>query len=292
MKERPILFSGPMVRAILEGRKSQTRRIVKPQPQPHGGAGLAPIKPYHTSLGDWAWVLADTGHGSGTTFKCPHGQTGDLLWVRETFTYWERPDPKIDITPRANESSRPADGKRYQRWLARTMPSADEGAGEDFLVYKADDFKRSLGEWKHPHPIYEHCVGRFGKTLPAIFMPRWASRLTLRITGVRVERLQEISEADSLAEGCRAVEAEPWWQGYKECEGELMHQQARGRVPPDWMIEPKPSYNPTFDPLACTAKQAYESLWNSINGKRAPWSSNPWVWVIEFERIEQQARVP
>lgn len=78
---------------------------------------------------------------------CPFGQVGDRLWVRESFTFGEEPD------------------------------------GEDFLIYKADDARRSLSEWKYPHAIYDYCVGRFGKTIPSIHMPRWASRITLEITG-------------------------------------------------------------------------------------------------------------
>jgi hypothetical protein len=88
MRERPILMSGPLVREILAGRKTVTRRPVKPQPQPNGGAGLHSVAPYCNPDGDWAWVLAATGHGSGgNAFPCPYGHPGDRLWVRETHAH-------------------------------------------------------------------------------------------------------------------------------------------------------------------------------------------------------------
>ena len=257
MSDRPIIFSGPSVRAILEGRKPQTRRVLKPQP-PTGEWDVGRLRAeeiFPTVVDRYGEEQPGTECFGATSdcgewcLSCPYGGPGDHLWVRET---WRIPGD----SSRARESGSTCTGPEDIEFAA-------DFTGFDY------DIRRP---WR-----------------PSIFMPRWASRLTLRIVGVRVERLQEISEADSLAEGCRAVEAEPWWQGYKECEGELMHQQARGRVPPDWMIEPKPSYNPTFDPLACTAKQAYEILWNSINGKDS-WDANPWVWVIEFERVDQQRR--
>ena len=198
VKSRPILFSAPMVRALLDGSKTQTRRIVK-FPERMIDDGATPTI-YHGFDGKTAcFYVAGTGDEN---LACPYGQPGDRLWVRESFTYWERPDHK-DSAPRSNESNRPADGKRYERWMNRVM--AQELPGEDFLVYKTDDFKRSLGEWKHPHPIYEHCIGRFGKTVSPIHMPRWASRITLEIVSVRVDRLGDLTEIDAQAEGVQSV---------------------------------------------------------------------------------------
>jgi len=150
MKERPILFSAPMVRAILAGTKTQTRRALKPQPQINGGDGLHPVRPYQTPQGKWTWVLASTGHGDGTSGEwCPYGMEGDRFWVRETFAEAEMGKAKA-------------------------------------IYYKADEEKP---EWLK------------GFWRPSIFMPRALSRITLEITDVRVERLQEISEEDAIAEG-------------------------------------------------------------------------------------------
>lgn len=154
--EKPILFSSPMVRAILDGRKTMTRRVMK-------------LPRWAESFDEWTGTEAlAVCHETGCSARihCPYGETGDRLWVRETFTYWEHPE-----------------------------------SGEDFLEYIADNHRRSESEWPYPHPIYDHCVGRFGKKIPSIFMPRWASRITLEVTDVRVERLQEITEADAVAEG-------------------------------------------------------------------------------------------
>jgi hypothetical protein len=142
MKERPILFSAPMVRAILERRKTQTRRIMKPQP--YGFLFQKPVK----SLG-------------GAEIKCPYGQTGDRLWVRET---WGTDAPNLDTCRRGVES----DGLFYGPY------------------YAAD------ADWFDNHTV---------RMRPSIHMPRWASRITLEITNVRVERLQDISREDAIAEG-------------------------------------------------------------------------------------------
>jgi len=162
MSEKPILFSAPMVRAILEGRKTQTRRAA------------------HVSV---PVPLADAAR------RCPYW--ADTLWVRET-------------------------------WFSPPKPH------NDCLGYAADnDF---------PHGVAY-------RMRPSIHMPRTASRITLRVTSVRFERLQDISWNDALAEGVRANGVLPW-----------------------------------------SPVDAFRELWDSINFDRAPWRSNPWVWVIEFER--------
>lgn len=233
-RERPIQVSGPMVRAILDGTKTQTRRVVKPQPWQCQRLARDPASPSGYSL------IADAYEDQ--MLVCPYGVPGDRLWVREAFTYWEQPDR--DDSVRANESHRPQDGKRYQRWMDRIM--ADETSSvEDFLLYKADDAKRSLAEWPYPHPIYDHCIGRFGKTVSSRFMPRWASRITLEITDVRVQRVQDIGEEDAHDEGA------PAWTGAMQ------------------------SYRTGFHCLwdGINAKRGFA------------WTLNPWVWALTFRRV-------
>ena len=191
--ERPILFSGPMVRAIIDGRKAQTRRLVKPQPDTNN---VADIK---LDLDGFLYVEAGRW-----CQRCPYGIPGDRLWVRETW--------------------------------ADTMGDPPEA------IYRAD------GE-RHPSSAL--------KWRPSIFMPRWACRLVLEVTAVRVERLQKISEADAKAEGCAAKDL-------------VTH---KGTMGP---------FDAELTQNAATAKEAYRALWNSLNAKRAPWASNPFVWVIEF----------
>ena len=201
---RPILFSPPMIRALLEGRKTQTRRIIKPQPQPNDGKGLHPVRPYHTPQGKWTWVLAATGHGDGTSGEyCPYGQAGDLLWVRESYA-----PKRVDGSPH--------------------VP-----------LYRAD------------HPTDDRVPGQYGRPWkPSIHMPRYASRLSLEITDVRVQRLQDISEEDAIAEGIQV----------DEC-GHTVHE---------------------GDDIAWgSAKGAFAELWESIHGDGS-WAANPWVWVLAF----------
>lgn len=144
MKERPILFSAPMVRALLDGRKTQTRRVVKPQP-------TATREEAIRTYGKGGTFILEAGFFG---VRCPYGQLGDRLWVRETW-----------------------------------------GACAGSPVYRADDNATCPdgGRWK-----------------PSIHMPRWASRITLEVTGVRVERLQDISEEDAIAEGVPEQRGDPW----------------------------------------------------------------------------------
>jgi len=182
--DRPILFSAPMVRALLAGTKTQTRRAVKMD----------------------RWRLADGGEEfAPPTAACPYGQPGDRLWVREAW--------------------------------ARTKVAQD-ATGAIVVVYRESDSRTDYGgPWK-----------------PSIHMPRAASRITLDITRVRVERLQAISEADAIAEGIVQT-----YDGWGLPAGEHYH--------------------------AADPRQSYFSLWEAINGPGSV-EANPWLWVVEFKRLE------
>lgn len=194
MRERPILFSSPMVRAVLSGAKTQTRRIVKPLHMATVDAEQFPI-------------LA----------MCPYGSPGDQLWARETCRAEAIGDEGLC-------------GVRYVA-DGQFMPIANTREASDRWVQ-----------------LYWY-RGMEGATVPPIHMPRWASRITLEITDVRVERLQDISEADAKAEGVSMPDGTP--------------------TPPDFW-----SY-----------QQEFRHLWEQINGPGS-WDANPWVWAISFRRIE------
>ncbi len=218
MRERPILFSGPMVRAILDGRKTQTRRVVKPQPDTSSdGYARVKIGP-HTHSGPTSYLLEKLAQ-----FSSPFGVLGDRLWVRESCII----SPKRFDGVRSdsyNVTDRDGDGRSCQ-YIASTP---DTEAAESYGL----------------------------KVTPSIHMPRWASRITLEVTGVRVERLQEISRADAKAEGFLPSDGnglESW----------------NGR-----------SYG--------NAELAFAACWRDLNGASS-WDQNPWVWVIEFRRLEVAA---
>ena len=211
MKERPILFSSPMVRAILDGRKTQTRRVVKPQPESvHDG------EPYWHVGGYRAWQfrgIADLLRiGTNNPLVCPYGQPGDRLWVRET----------MEVSYQ---------GSAYY---------AADGA----QIGDRDELGDLCERYGHPYFFNEL------KGIPSIHMPRWASRITLEVTGVRVERLLEISESDAQAEG---IDLGGFRSGFDGIAGR------------EHTIE-------------------FHSLWESINGPGS-WDANPWVWVVEFRRL-------
>lgn len=160
MRERPILFSAAMVRAILDGRKTQTRRVVQP---PRGWGERYPnCDPYSMPPSVWWW---DGKHDHvGVRHECPFGVPGDRLWVRETWRAL----------------------RRFESHKPRDVPS------DSWIVYDADT---ATGDAR-PAP-----VGRMGKLRPSIFLPRWASRITLEVVSVRVERVQSIAALDAAAEG-------------------------------------------------------------------------------------------
>lgn len=225
MAERPILFSAPMVRAILAGTKLQTRRAIKAAHPEWIKVRQRPIPDDDGRL-QYGW---DGNRGS--SLRCPYGQPGDRLWVRETH---------MDL------------GACY---LYRADPGAED---ERAMVAPGQ-------RWK-----------------PAIHMPRAASRITLEITGVRVERLQDISEADALAEGCHGPDedTDSNLPACPQCGGVGLYTAfnlATGGALPD-----------TDCRMCDTSAKRYRLLWDQINGAGS-WESNPWVWVVEFGRAEEHA---
>jgi len=204
---RPILFSAPMVLALLAGTKTQTRRIQR-------------VK-----------VTAE-----GIESRCPYGVPGDRLWVRETYA----------LSP-TWEKSRPAEipalvGDRSPVWCAATVGDEPSRWGE-------------RGKWR-----------------PSIHMPRWASRITLEVTGVRVERLQDITEADAHAEGlaCLTKDGGHTYKYGIPDRDDWPGNDDHGWHWRDWELCPR---------------QAFRRLWDSANEERRSWASNPWVWAIELKRM-------
>jgi hypothetical protein len=232
MKERPILFNGAMVRAILDGRKQQTRRLLSPQPPVH-------------SDGRWGWIASSTERGesgkfryswpdengssftsrgreSGVSFRCPYGSVGDGLWVRREhyrFGHWEEvPGVKTK------------QGRMKWRFVADT---------DEVLFDPPESFRKGRHHRDSATPAWHKRLARF--------MPRSFADIFLEITGVRVERLNEISEEDAIAEGVIFGTGKP-----RECR-------------------------------TC-ARGAFMDLWESINGVDS-WLQNPFVWVVEFKRL-------
>lgn len=239
MKERPIIFNGEMVRAILDGGKTQTRRVIKPQPEMYdfGVGGIVhALTGAHTRNGMAAvgLVAPEISH-----INCPYGNLGDRLWVRETWRVgaWRNKDNKVAVDYKA-------DGYCRKGWLS--IP--DDDITHRLWQQSCADAEKVYGDQERFDwdPGKSPCRYR-----SPIHMPRWASRITLEITGVRVERLQDISSDDCLAEGV----------------GHPIGTDLRyGSVTKDWNI------------------REYKMLWESINGPGS-WRQNPWVWVIRFNRI-------
>lgn len=232
VKERPILFSGPMVRAILEGRKTQTRRVVKPLKT----SGLIHWNPVILN-GSGGW---SDEHGS--LIKCPYGKPGDRLYVRETFY-------------------------AFGRW--ETKFSKSKGRDEWHFI----DFAPAFGPYRYMDtPPESVCQGKSKNTgwwkRPSLFMPRAASRIVLEITDIRVERLQDISEQDAIAEGLASVtkDGKLYKYGIPDIDG------YPGGVGWEWQ------YWKTL------ASSAFMTLWHSINGPES-WNQNPFAWVVEFKKI-------
>ena len=217
--EHPILFSGPMVRALLAGRKTVTRRMWQP---PKGSI------PY-TQLGDgWYTFPDDKGWYHAEEDICPYGRVGDRLWVRETW----RPS----IAHNAVQQMRDGDDVN--------VTYAADGHVEYFSHVRITE------GWAFPK------AARVGN-VSSIFMPRWASRITLEVTDVAVERLHDITEADAIREG---------FQSTSLC--------LAGTTV--WHVDPWPTTDAWASPL-----DAFQGVWRRLNG-HASWNANPFVWVVRF----------
>ena len=205
MKARPILFSGPMIRALLEGRKTQTRRAMRPQPS-------VVERVYGMPVFMWDKRSPNATEAAELVKKCPYGQSGDLLYCREAFSYQH-----------------------------------DYETGQTF-----DDPHSTIHFWADGNPD----IGEWTRPKPSIHIPRWASRLTLLITDVRVQVVRDISEADAIAEGVQ-----------RDSDGWIDYQ--------------------TPGTQCCTSAVAsYKTLWESINGAGS-WDANPWCWALSFSVIRQ-----
>jgi hypothetical protein len=234
MKEHPILFSGEMVKAILEGRKSQTRRVIKPQP-------------FDQADGSWHIMLNPrSGYNSERTlrnmlpYRCPYGQPGDRLWVREKFQI-TIPSGSVGDEWIGDETSE-VDGP-----LPKVKP---ESLGYWLQIVYAADEPDQCSWWR-----------------PSIFMPRWASRITLEIVKIRVERLQDISRDDAMFEGV-----------------EVVNPYAIESALPPGMPAAFKDYRDASNFFTADPIRSYRSLWENINSKET-WTSNPWVWVIGFKVV-------
>ena len=221
-KERGMIFNAEMVRAILSGQKTQTRRVMKPQPVLEDAFVGGITKP--------TWIYKGTATPSGWIMHnmCHHGNVGDRIWVRET---WQGPlvdfEHSDDLLRNAEKYEKPEN----------CVYKADGVPAPEF--YDADDNLR--------------CCWR-----PSIHMPIWASRILLEITNVRVERLNDISEQDAIAEGIE-------------------------RYNDDGIV-----YYGPYGKGDCRPERAFSDLWKSIYGDES-WEKNPWVWCISFKRVQEQS---
>lgn len=222
--ERPILFSTPMVQAIIALIKRMTRRTKglkkvneKPEEWEINGS-------WHDFNGKFAVEFRHKQTGEFVLIECPYGKLGDILWVRETWGNYSEDNPERNAT---------------------------------YYLYRADYPQDAKGYWYEPEQI-NFCD--FPRWRPSIHMPRVACRIRLKITDIRVERLQDISEEDAKAEGAVKVQ---------------------------YCLHPDDGVVPYEDELYGTYKQGFNALWDSINKDRGHgWDQNDWVWVVCFERVK------
>lgn len=207
MKFIPILFSTPMVKAILDRTKKQTRRVIKHQPSETGVSAF--------------------NDGEHPQMKCPYGKVGDVIWVRETWRKYYNVD----------ENGNTDFDKEIIEYAADNPPMIPEMDGDGFQVFNKDGSEKFIS-WK-----------------PSLFMPKEACRIFLKVKSVRVERLQDIKEQDVKKEGAGQEVRQMWLFGHLQSGRDEIY------------------------------RRSFQRLWESINGPES-WEANPWVWVIEFERVE------
>ncbi len=251
MTERPILFSAPMVRALLAGEKTQTRRAMIGRGA-HKGSNFQHEKQWCRIAADGTWIGWTPGFSSqekaeeitqrtyqGGGIVCPHGVVGDRLWVKETHQY-------ADWTE---------DGMPWLRYAADGATRFFDSGG--IPESWGDKLTEIFADLSDPANVAIDGKAADRKWRPSIFMPRWASRITLEITDVRVQRLWDISEADALAEG--VYHDGQWFRG---------------------------GTHPTKGSDQCwpTAWAAYRAIWDTINSEGA-WDRNPWVWCLSFRMV-------
>ncbi|MCU6552076.1 hypothetical protein [Klebsiella pneumoniae] len=243
MKERGMIFNSEMVRAILDGRKTQTRRPIKWK------------QTRFTEIGEredgskWPWS-EDAEHACDFWHPCPFGAVGDRIWVREAYRF---PASLDDVSPTGVGEMAVATG--YRKPWAPTF--------YEFTGTFSDGWKG----FETPPKVSDA-----GKLRPSIHMPRWASRILLEITSVRVERLNAISEEDAQSEG---VHTEVWDQTVV----------ARNYAAIDEFFQFWSEDMPHYVEMNQLYRSSFRSLWESIYGAEN-WLANPWVWVIEFKRVE------
>jgi hypothetical protein len=242
VRERPILFSGSMVRALLAGTKTMTRRPMKAQPRvipDWACSGVAGLE-FDWGRGDVA-TYADrpetlASYADDFAARCPYGQPGDRLWARETWCRWYG-------------------GQRHEGEIANgVMPAGTVGVSylADIQAPAPERKAVTQEQWAtvKGHSVLAGFETSHAKWRPSIHMPRWASRLTLEVTKVRVQRLQEISEEDAKAEG----------------------------------VQPAP-FCRSGRPAGMEHVEAFEDLWTSIYG-HGSWESNPWIWAVSFRVLK------
>lgn len=228
MNEKPILFSGPMIRALLSGAKTQTRRIITPQPTTFASFGGKLV-----DTGAWDWRCRNQSRKClGTTWDillremlayCPFGSVGTRLWVRETWQYSGWTD----------------NGEPWIRYAADNSQR---------LIQPDEDLSETWADLSDPANTKIDGKAADRRWRPSIFMPRWASRITLEVTGIRVERVCDTSERDATAEGVEIIASVD---------------------------------HGSTNPIA-----AFRALWDSINGKRGyGCDTNCWVWCVSLRRI-------
>ncbi len=248
----PILFSAPMVQALLAGRKTQTRRILKPPPfdlrsPPHQGESDADAMIRRDADCDWE------------PLRCPYGKSCDVLWVREAW-----------------QTGMSSDGPCISYKATPDFCHIDAWDGKDFGAGPSFNYDKCPGATWHTW-IGDLLSGAEGSWRSPLHMPRWVSRLTLEITDVRVERLQDISEEDAVAEGATSKVKIHGWQ--RQYDGWSM----------DWPVkEPERGWG---DVCLGSARHAFGAFINQLHGgknwnckaERPLWDQNPWVWALAFK---------